>query len=92
MFKYKKNNYPSRTFVIKRKGWKHTETITISVASLESEMIKNRPSLGSGTEQKIDEQIYFYVDDDKITLSAEEICNSHVDEPVKFIEEIFDEE
>ena len=82
--------FPSKTFNVLIDG--EEQTITISTASLLFELVNFLPSdndinsLSSEAEQ-IDNDIYFYVDDDKFDLSPSDICKNHLDEPIEFVSE-----
>lgn len=60
-----------------------TTFITIASESLSNELdIENDEA-----DKLIDEEIYFYVDDEHFDKSGEEICKSHLDEEMHFISE-----
>ncbi len=80
---YKGLAYITRTFVVVCEGVKRTYTIS-------TEMLME--ALGDEMDAEanaIDESIYFYLEGEKITLSGKEICEQHLDTPMKFIREIF---
>ena len=82
MIKYKNNNYPSRTFMVELEG--DTQEIMISVHSLSNAMgIKKEEN--NTEEQDIDDDIYFYVLDREIENDAKDICENHLDIPMKFL-------
>lgn len=60
-----------------------TTSITIAPASLEEVLDFENDE----ADRLIDEEIYFYVDDEHFNKSGEEICKSHLDEEMHFIEE-----
>lgn len=85
---YKGLAYVTRTFKVILEG--ESETITIAIDTL-SEALGGE-KLGHVLDKEadaIDEQIYFYLEGEKITLSGKEICEQHLDEPMKFVREIF---
>ncbi len=79
--------YPTRTFSVVLEDEGERE-ITISTISLYDAMDDKHEDEGT-EENDIDCEIYFYVEDEIIHLTAEEICLAHLDEPIKFLEEIF---
>jgi hypothetical protein len=83
IIKFMSGHYRTRTFLVQLPEMDEEQEITIAVDSLHT-ALENTDNL----EGDIDDQIYFYVDDDKIHLRPEEICSKHLDEPIKFIEEI----
>jgi len=86
---YKGKKYPTRLFIVDNPEFGEHQTIRIATDSLDIAMGNH---LKHGEEEtKVDDQIYFYVEDEVIELSAEEICENHLDVPMKFIEEISEE-
>jgi hypothetical protein len=83
---YKGLAYVTRTFVVMFEGEKHT--FTIATELLSEAMGQEWDEWGSEA-HKLDNQIYFYLEGEKITLSGKEICEKHLDEPMKFVREIF---
>ena len=83
---YKGNVYVTRTFEVMFEGEKHTYTIAID--TLFEAFGDEWEEFGSEA-NKLDNQIYFYLEGEKITLSGKEICEEHLDVPMKFIKEIF---
>lgn len=84
---YKGRTYPTRTFVFEETAG----DLTIATESLFNAMCKNVPldDWDETTEEFfIDERVYFYVEDEDMALSAEEIGSSCLDCPMTLIEEI----
>ena len=79
---YKGEEYPVRTLVVeydnKQMG------ITLGVESLAKAMDYDFDRPGN---QVVDNEIYFYVEDEILELPAEEICKNHLDIPMSFISE-----
>ena len=84
---FKGKKYPTRTFVVTNDDIEHEQEITISTESL-SDAMGDDKEVHDTEANDIDCTIYFYVDNDVINLSAEEICANHLDEPFGIIEEI----
>jgi hypothetical protein len=85
MIKFKGKEYPTRTFVVEFDEMQHT--YTIATESLSEAMGDNKEKHGTRANE-IDNQIYFYVEDEVIELGADEICNDHLDIPMEFVKEI----
>ncbi len=85
--KFKYVEYPVRTFLVLESDGAETQR-TVSVQSLSDAMGDEKEEHGTYANE-IDCEIYFYLADDNIKLSAEEICEKHLDEPMTFIEELF---
>jgi hypothetical protein len=82
---FKGINYPVRTFDVIIEGDEQTITIgTLSLFDAMDEMTDVEES------NALDNQIYFYVEDELIGLDGEEICKNHLDDEMEFIEEIFE--
>jgi hypothetical protein len=83
---YKGKVYVTRTFKVMYEGGTHTHTIAI-----ETLMEAFGEDMDKWDEQAnaLDQQIYFYLEGEKITLSGKEICEQHLDIPMKFVREIF---
>ena len=62
-------------------------SIKIAPQSLSDAM--GNPDEYGGVENSIDESIYFYVEDGVFLNDAKDICENHLDEPIKFYSEIF---
>jgi hypothetical protein len=78
-----KGEFPIREFRVEMSDGT-IQDITIATESLEDSLdIVDNPN-----DNSLDMEIYFYVQDDLINLPAEEICQEHLDEPLKFIEEL----
>lgn len=60
-----------------------TTLITIAPESLSNELDFENDE----ADKAIDEEIYFYVEDEHFNKSGEEICKSHLDEEMHFISE-----
>jgi len=86
---YKGKEYPTRTFTVLFEEEEHT--YTVSVDSLFTAFGDEWDIMGSEA-QKVDNEIYFYVPDDVIDLSAFEICDKHLDEQMVLIKDEDDEE
>lgn len=84
---YNGKEYTTRTFtMISEETGK--VTYTIADESLFNEISKDDKYLEMGTpEWSIDEQVYFYVAEGKLNLSADEICKDHLDAEFEFISE-----
>lgn len=79
---FKGKEYPIRTVLALIDGVEYE--LTIATESLSSAM-----DIESDVEATdLDETIYFYIADELIDLSAKEIVEEHLDEPLIFIEEI----
>jgi hypothetical protein len=86
---FKGVEYPTRTFVVESPEFNDKRTYTISTESL-SEALGDAKEEWDTPENDIDNTIYYYVEDEVIELTAEEICQNHLDIEMKFIEEIFE--
>lgn len=93
--KYKGKDYPTRTFTMTSEDTGEM-TVTIADETLEmvigDETLEERISkkLGENVNEqseKIDESIYFYVEEGVLDLSPEDICKNHLDEEFEFISE-----
>lgn len=92
-FNYKGIEYPTRTFdiqltddnEIQLNDGSDIKTITIA-SSLLDEALGDSQDFGE-KEEYIDDQIYFYVDEEFFHLDAETICREHLDEPFVLITE-----
>jgi len=80
--KRNKTEYPTRTFDLKTKSNFRME-VTISTQSLLDVL-----DLNAKRDMRIDKQVYFFVPDEVINLSAEEICKNHLDEEMILIKEM----
>ena len=80
---YKDKHYPVRMFTVASPELDGLHTILISVQSLENALGENKEVHGT-VEEDIDSTIYFFVEDEKINLSGKEICEKHLDVPMKF--------
>lgn len=89
MVTYKNKEYKTRLFLVDSPEFGEQQTIRISTDSLEVAM--GDKVHDEGIEQDIDDTIYFYVADEVIDLDPTEICENHLDIPMKFIEEISSE-
>lgn len=83
---YKGKEYSVRTLTMESEETGEV-TYTIADESLSKAMEANSPELEGRVEKAIDESIYFYVEEGVLDLSAEEICEKHLDIPFTFIEE-----
>lgn len=82
MITYKNKEYPTRTLtVIIPNTWK--QEILVATQSLADAM----GDMDDWTDEEtlIDETIYFYAEDNVIELSGKEICDSYLDEKLKFV-------
>jgi hypothetical protein len=83
----KGKQFPLRTFEIELKSqpaeFADRQSITIAPASLLNILDFDNDE----ADETIDNEIYFYVDDQHFDKSGEEICKNHLDEEVVFIEE-----
>lgn len=84
--KYKGNEYPTRTFVTSFEG--REATYTIATESLAEALGIHDGKDLKGRAEDIDQSIYYYVEDEHIELSAEEICNDLLDVSMEFVEEV----
>jgi hypothetical protein len=84
---YKGKHYPIRKFMVGSDELGGLQTILISVQTLSDALGGNKEVHGT-VEEEIDSTIYFFVEDDKFNLSAEEICNNHLDIPMRFMAEL----
>lgn len=80
---YLGKHYPTRMFTVSSPELGGLHTILISTQSLQDALGENKEVHGT-LEEEIDSTIYFFVEDDKINLSAKEICEKHLDVPMKF--------
>ena len=85
--KYKGKEYPTRTFLVNSPEFGEPQEVKISVMSL-SEAMEGKYEISGTEEESIDEEIYFYVNDEEIKFSAEEICETCLDMPMELIEDI----
>lgn len=83
---YKGKEYPLRNLTVILPEFNEEGDITIAPLSLQ-EAMEGKYEQNGTEEQEIDEQIYFYVNDDVFNNSAEDICKNHLDEEIEFIEE-----
>lgn len=90
---YLGKNYKVRTFHVDVTGHDHKATYMIADEGLNDAMSEARGiddndfELGS-MEQKIDDEIYHYVEVGVLELDGEEICAKHLDIPMKLINEV----
>ena len=82
---FKGKEYPIRTFIVLFEDEKHE--YTIATESLSDAMGDDKEEFGTEANE-IDNEIYFYVEDEVIELGADEICNDHLDESMEFVKEI----
>lgn len=75
---FKGKEYLTRTFLVSSPEFDGEREYTISTESLYEALGDNKEVCGS-EESEIDNEIYFYVEDDVINLTAEEICKNHLD-------------
>lgn len=88
--KYNGKKYPIRTIHVKHETMDGEVARTIAPESLIDAIQENEGDayLDDGTEgNMIDRNIYHYVEDEYFYSSAEEICEKHLDIPMKFVEE-----
>jgi len=78
---FKGKEYPTRTFNVVSEGI--DTQITIATDSLSEALMNGKIEDG----EAIDNEIYFYVEDEVILLSGEEICKEHLDIEMEFISE-----
>jgi hypothetical protein len=86
---YKGKQYPTRLFIVNNPEFGENQTIRVGTYSLNSDL-GDVDDYGD-EEEIIDNKIYYYVDDNEIELSPEEICEKYLDVPMIFIEEIGEE-
>lgn len=87
--KYKGKEYPVRTFTVNYEGDEHVHTIASeSLAEAIGINDEYEGTLGDA-EEKIDQSIYYYVEDVVIGMDAEEICKDHLDIEMEFVSEEF---
>lgn len=79
--------YPTRTFVVESPEIGGERTYTIATESL-SEALGDAKEEWDTEENDIDNQIYFYVEDEVIGMSAEDICKNHLDVPMTLVKEV----
>ena len=77
---YEGKDYSVRTFHVEVIGHNHEAKYVIAPESLMDAM--------ADKENDIDDMIYHYIQDEHFNLSAQEICEKHLDIPMKLIEEI----
>jgi hypothetical protein len=82
---YKGHVYVIRTFEVICEGAKRTYTIAIETLF---EAFGEDMDKWDEQAHALDQQIYFYLEGEKITLSGKEICEEHLDVPMKFVREI----
>lgn len=94
--KYLGIKYPLRTLTVEHESSVGNSEITIAPESLITNIQKTGDGyLGVEGEPEdikgeyIDSKVYHYVDDEVFYNSAEEICEKHLDIPMKFVEENF---
>jgi hypothetical protein len=85
---FKGKEYPTRTFLVTSPEFDGEMEYTIATESLD-EALGDAKEEWDTEEHDIDCTIYFYVEDEVIELSAEEICENHLDIEMTLIEEIF---
>ncbi len=85
--KYKGKEYPTITFLVNSPEFDEPQEVKISVISLNTAM-DGRYEINGTEEQDIDDEIYFYVEDEEIRLDAKVICKSCLDIPMELIEDI----
>lgn len=83
---FKGKEYPTRTFVVEFDEMQHT--YTIATESLAEALGVHGAKDLTGRAEQIDNEIYYYVEDEQIKLGADEICNDHLDIPMEFVKEI----
>lgn len=84
--------YPVRTFDVRfidEDRGDEENYITIAPESLSIAMGDNK-EVEDTEANNLDCTIYFYVLDEHMGLEAEDICKNHLDEPIDFVEEIFE--
>lgn len=88
--KYKGKTYSTRTFEVYLADETEDESETITVAStLLEEAIADKMEVTDSEEERIDNQIYFYLDyNDLINADAHKICSELLDEPYVLVQEI----
>lgn len=85
---YKGKNYPLRTFLVFGLHSEGEESeITIAPETLSEAMGEDKEKNDTPA-NNIDNEIYFYVLDKHFGLSASEICQKHLDEPIQLLEEL----
>jgi len=82
---YKNEKYPIRTFLVELPN-EGERKITISNIVLEK-AIKDKYLEIDSEEMDIDNEIYFYVENEFFELTAKEICEKHLDQKIEFLEE-----
>lgn len=87
--RYNGKDYLTRTFEVINDGFK--ESITIADEALMKAFGDDIAKWGDEA-NNIDEQIYFYLEVEKLELPASEIAEKHLDEPMEFVSEGFVEE
>jgi len=83
---YKGKDYPVRNLVIKGDGISKMQ-VTLATESLVNAFNQEHETVGTEA-NLLDDQIYFYLEDDQIELDPETICKNHLDEEFEFIEEL----
>ena len=81
---FKGKEYPTRTFNVMFEGDRHQ--YKIATDSLYFALGDDKEKHGSEANE-IDNEIYFYVEDEVIGIEASEICQDCLDEPMEFISE-----
>jgi hypothetical protein len=84
---FKGVDYPTRTFTVISDEFDGSNTYTIATESLFN-ALDDKYEMDGTEEKNIDEQIYFYVEDEVINLTAHEICSNHLDITMTCVEEI----
>ena len=89
---YKGKEYPYREFLVIDVETNSQVSYKIASESLIKDMRKytgiEKFKQGS-VEEKIDQGIYYYLEDSKMEESGEYICKNHLDKPMTFIKELF---
>jgi hypothetical protein len=88
-FNFKGKDYPVRTFTVTSPEFGEEQTYMIGTDSLFEAFGDEYEKEGTEA-HNIDNEIYFYVEDEVIGLDAEIICKEHLDIEMKFVEEIFE--
>ena len=82
---FKDKEYPKRTLLVKIDGVKYL--ITIATESL-SDAMGDEKEVFDTVANNIDNNIYFYILDELITLPPKELAENHLDTEITFIEEL----
>jgi hypothetical protein len=85
---FKGKEYPKRTFVVTSSEFAGKVTYTIATESLYEALGETKEKWGT-KENDIDNEIYFYVEDEVIGMNAKEICANHLDIEMRLIKEIW---